>query len=212
MNGFRGGFIIFVLLPFTAGASTFLFQGTLTADDQTAGISFTLNSTASVTIQSYGYAGGIVNSTTIASGGFDPNAYVFDNTGTLVAEYSGSGCVTGNDPITGFCDDPIIQNTFAAGQYAIVLTVANNTPNDSVLADGFVEDGAGPFTCAPFGETGNFCDVSTATGTPRTGNWAVAITGADSASLPEPGGWVLMAMAGVAIAVRRRRAASHFTA
>jgi hypothetical protein len=200
--------VLMALLSCHAGASTLVLEGTLSLDNQIASVLFTTNSTEVVTVQSYGYAGGTVNSTVISEGGFDPGAFIFDNTGQLIADYSGSGCMTGADAVTGNCADPYIQQSFAPGQYTLVLTVANNFPNDTSLADGFQQDGAGSYTCAPYGETGNFCDVSTATGTPRNGDWAVAITGADSASLPgapEPAGFYLLAISGAALALRKRR-------
>jgi hypothetical protein len=198
---------IFFLIPLASNASTFLFQGTLTVDDQHPGVFFTVNAAETVTVQSYGYAGGTVNSTVIPSGGFDPNAFVFDSAGDLYAAYNGSGCITGDDPVTGNCDDPHIQQSYAAGQYELVIVVSGNQPNDSFLGDGFVEDGSGSFTCAPFGESGNFCDGSTATGTQRTGDWAFAVTDADSASLPtpEPAGLAIWGIAGVAVLLMQRR-------
>jgi hypothetical protein len=193
-----------------------LFQGTLAIDDQRATILFGVNAPEVVTIQSFGYAGGTVNSsnmstTTIPSGGFDPDAFVFDyNSGALTAQYDGSSCITGNDPVTGFCDDPYIQQSYLPGLYALVLVVANNFPIDTSLPDGFQEDGAGSFTCQLYSITGNFCDVSTATGAPRTGNWAVAITGADSAQLaPEPATTITLAIGVAALALRRRRASRN---
>jgi hypothetical protein len=201
---------LFFFIPLTLSAD--IFQGTFSQDDQTQGVFFTVNAPAVVTIQSYGYAGGTVGPTTIAEGGFDPDAFVFDSAGNLYAEYDGSSCVTGSDSVTGNCDDPYIQQSFAAGQYELVIVVSNNQPNDTFLGDGFLEDGAGPFTCAPFGETGNFCDVSTATGVQRTGNWAFDISGADSTALattPEPGALSLLGGVCAALLLRRRQRKSQ---
>jgi hypothetical protein len=56
-----------------------------------------------------------------------------------------------------------------------------------------VEDGNPGFTCEGFGISGSFCDVTTALGTPRTGNYAIAVTGAESvANLSEPGSMFLL--------------------
>jgi hypothetical protein len=200
---------LFVFWSVAAHAATVLFQGTLTIDDQRPAILFGVSTTEVVTLQSFGYAGGAVDSSIIPSGGFDPDAFVFDyNTGALTAQYDGSSCITGNDPVTGFCNDPYIQQSYSPGLYALVLVVANNFPNDTNnLAAGFQEDGAGSYTCQLYSITGNFCDVSTATGTPRTGNWAVAITGADSAQpAPEPQTLITFAIGVAALALRRKRA------
>jgi hypothetical protein len=201
---------ILALLVFgslAAHADSLLIQGSIGIDDLHPTILFTVQAPEVVTIQSFGYAGGTVNGVTIPEGGFDPNAFVFDyNTGLLTAEDNGANCITGHDSVTGNCDDPYIQESFAPGLYALVIVVANNSRNGN-LADGFTEDGAGSFTCQLYGITGNFCDLSTATGTPRTGNWAVAITGADSAQLaPEPTTSISFAVAVVALTLRRSHA------
>jgi hypothetical protein len=163
--------------------TTDLFMGTFGADDQVELFGITVSSTETVTFQSYGYAGGTVNSVIIAAGGFAPVIYLFDPTGNEIATDSGGHCgTTGTDPITGNCDDPYLQETLDTGTYTLAVAEWDNAPNDSLLGDGFVEDGNPGFTCAEFGLTGNFCDVTTALGTQRTGNYALAITGADSAT------------------------------
>jgi hypothetical protein len=172
-------------------ASTVLFQGSFPNDANVFLQQFTVNASEQVTIQSYGYAGGVVPTlplpTTIAAGGFAPNAILFDGTGSEIASDNGGHCgVTKADPVTGNCDDSFIQQTLSAGSYTLALLVFDNVPNDGLLADGFKQDGNPGFTCAEFGTTGNFCDVTSALGTVRTGNYAVAITGQDITSTPEP--------------------------
>jgi MYXO-CTERM domain-containing protein len=188
--------------------STFLFQGTFATDDQVALFNFAVNNpNTAVTIQSYGYAGGTVDSTPIAAGGFAPNAIIFDSTGTEIGSDNGGHCgVTGQDASTGNCDDPYYQNFFDPGVYTLALVVWDNTSLDGNLFDGFTQDGNPGFTCVEAGVTGNFCDVTTATGVSRTGDYAVAITGADSAQVaPEPASFALGFSALLAAALMRRR-------
>jgi hypothetical protein len=171
-------------------AGTIVFQGTFTADDEVALLGFTINGNQPVTIQSYGYAGGTIPTpplpTTILPGGFAPNAVLFDGTGAEVLSDNGGHCgVTGVDPVTRNCDDPFVRQVLSPGHYTLALTVWDNVPIDGLLAEGFERDGQPGFTCAEFGQSGNFCDVTTALGSVRTGRYAIAVSG-QSVSLPEP--------------------------
>ena len=96
------------LLVFTAAvgmASTILFQGTFSADDEIALFRFTLSAPGVVTLHSYGYTGGIANSTIIPAGGFAPDATIFAQVGSDFVESTsdnGGHCgITGTDPVTG---------------------------------------------------------------------------------------------------------------
>jgi hypothetical protein len=205
--------VVLGVLGSPAFAATFLFQGSFADDTGVALINITLNSAQTLTIQSYGYAGGVVPTlptpTIIPNGGFAPNAALFDSGGTLIVSDNGGHCgITGADAGTGNCDDPFIQQSFAAGSYTLALLEWDNVPN-GLLSDGFKQDGNPGFTCAEFGLTGNFCDTTTALGDRRSANWAVAISGADAATTPapEPATSVLSAtvMAVGALLLRRRK-------
>lgn len=202
---------LFMLAVITAPveASTLLDQGSFSSDSNVLLQQFTVTVSEEVTIQSYGYAGGMVPTlplpTTIAPGGFAPNAILFDGTGTEIASDNGGHCgITNRDSVTGNCDDPFIQQVLAAGNYTLALLVFDNVPNDGQLADGFKQDGNPGFTCAEFGASGNFCDVTSALGTVRTGNYAVSITGQDITATPEPATLSITLIAGLFLLVVRR--------
>ena len=72
------------------------------------------------------------------------------------------------------------------GTLTLALAVFDNNPLGRFVTDGFVQDGNPGFTCREAGTSGAFCDVTTALGTTRTGNYAIAITGVDSVSTPSP--------------------------
>jgi hypothetical protein len=186
-------------------ASTFLFTGTFTEDDNVALIPFSTSATGIVTIESFGYAGGItMDGSTILEGGFAPYAILFDGTGNEITSDSGGYCgITAADSVTGNCDDPYLQESLDPGNYTLALVEWGNNPN-GLLADGFGQDGNAGFTCAEFGQTGNFCDTTTALGIQRNGNFAVQISG-DSLVTPEPATLIPIAFAGALIAIRQRR-------
>jgi hypothetical protein len=187
-------------------AATTLFQGVFGSDDQVALFNITANSTETITIQTYSYAGGTVNSTSIPAGGFAPIAFLFDNLGDVLTLNTGDSSQVAQDPITGNYDDLYFQDTLGPGIYTLALAVYDNTPADTSVADGFVEDGDPGFTCQLAGTSGNFCDLTTALGTSRTGNYAIAIGGADLVTqlgVPEPSSMLLLLAGGALAALRR---------
>ena len=186
-------------------AATVLFQGTFATDDQVALFNITADTSETITIQTDSYAGGTIGSTIVPAGGFAPTAYIFDNLGNVLTLTNGSCGQVALDPTTGNCDDLYFQDTLGPGTFTLALAVFNNTPVSTSLTDGFVEDGDPGFTCVEAGTSGSFCDLTTALGTSRTGNYAIAITGADSAvNLPEPGSVYLLFAGGAMLALRRR--------
>jgi hypothetical protein len=190
-----------------------LLQGTFSQDDQVELFSFTSDGSTPITIESYGYAGGTVNSVTIPEGGFAPDEFVFDDTGSELLSLDPQ-CPPGNlDSVTLNCEDPYLQQTLGAGTYTLALTVYDNPSSDGTLADGFKQDNNPGFTCAADGLPGNFCDDTDPLFGQRTGNWAISIDGASAVSditsaTPEPATLPLM-LSGLLVAAifyRRRRA------
>jgi hypothetical protein len=160
---------------------------------------FTVTATQIATLETWSYAGGLAPTTpvatTIPAGGFAPNLVVFDSSGSQIGSDNGSHCgITGADPATGNCDDAFLQFTLTGGIYTAALMEWDNVPTDGLLADGFTQQNNAGFTCAEFGQSGNFCDVTTALGSERTGDYAltIALTDVPQSGVPEPGGFVIM--------------------
>ena len=186
MKSLRRLACVFFLFVISSFGDLVLYQGTLADDGAVALLHFSLSGTQLLTIESWGYAGGTVftqpSPTGIPAGGFAPNL-VFDPTGTEVAFDNGGHCgIAAQDPVTGNCDDPYLQETLAPGAYTLAVAEWDSVPNGS-LADGFT--GTPGFSCAELGLSGNFCDVTTALGAERNGNYAVSIE-SEIAATPEP--------------------------
>ncbi|WP_136161171.1 DVUA0089 family protein [Sphingomonas flavalba] len=181
-----------------AAAVDLSFVGTLPAENGVAFIDFSLNAAGSVTLASYGYAGGTnAAGQTIAAGGFDSILTLFDKTtGARIAQ---------NDDRNGWgaiAYDPLLTLNLAAGSYTAALSSFTNFSMGPNLAYGFTDFGLF------FG---------------RSGNWALDISGdtlvapairANTApvAVPEPAAWALM-IAGFGLAgyaFRRRRGTVRF--
>jgi hypothetical protein len=205
--------LLSAVLASGAQGALFSFQGMFSTDDQENIFKFTIASTATVTMKTFGYAGGLNGSAMLISeGGFDPALALFDGTGALIAlNNDGTGFVP-PDSITGAEFDSYLSESLTAGTYTLVLTESPNTANGPTLADGFANMGQGNFTCALYfgnpSSTQPFCDINPAQ---RNGKWAVDIAGVNSAvdtsaGVPEPAS-VAMFLGGAALlaAVRRIR-------
>ncbi len=204
------------LLGFAPGAlfaGTVLYQGTFISDSEFAQFEFELATESDLSIRSWGYAGGIVptspSSTTISSGGFATNLLLFDNVGDLIRSDNGGVCkTTGEDPVTGNCSDGLIEATLVAGRYTLVLAEWNNTSVDGTLSGWLTQVDSPGFTCAQFGLSGNFCDLTTALGDTRTGDWAVSFSGDGLLTdTPEPSTalMVILPALGLGLVSRRRK-------
>ena len=174
----------------TASAATFSFTGTFTHDDDKQFFTFSIASTTTVTIRTFGFGGGTNGaSTVIPAGGFDPIIQFFDSLGGGYGlsnddpiNMDGTCPHVTKDPASGACWDSYYSQPVTAGTYTLVLTQSDNQYNGPNLSDGFHEDGMGDFTVMfdifflgpPF---------ITEAGDKRNGNWALDISGVDSATL-----------------------------
>jgi hypothetical protein len=202
--------------------------GSLTSPDVDPGddelIAFTLTLPGSVTLQTYGFGGGVNGAgNTITAGGFDPFVGLFQGTGATALFLDGTADNLSNytsEPtacppaglvtiggVAGQCGDVRLQfNSLAAGMYTVVLSDADYVPNAVYETTGYLGDGFSDLTggSLPFQTCFDASDCNT-----DSANWALDITtpGVIASAAPEPSSFGL---AGVGFAlvligcVRRR--------
>ena len=198
-------------------ADVFSYQGSLGSSTDTFQLNFTLSVPFNVTIQTYGFGGGVNGAgTTIAPGGFDPLIALFDGTGTIIDGTSDTllnyyttpffgcppaGMVTiGTGVGADVCGDIFMSFNLGPGSYSLVLADANYQPNAlimpgaSTLADGFTDFTGGSFDTCNLTSNGTTCVT-------RTADWAFDI----ALPVPEPASWSMLAGAVVLVFWRRRR-------
>jgi hypothetical protein len=183
-----------------AGADTVSYTGTLLSPEDTFETNVTLTSSGTITLQTFGFGGGVnAAGTTISAGGFDPFVGLFSGTGDSAIFVNGtSDILTNYSPgcppagtvaigsVPGQCGDVSLQLTgLAAGTYTVLLTDGEYLPESvfedpgGIFGDGFVDFTAGVFqTCVDE----NDCNTDTA-------NWAVDITTSSASGtspVPEP--------------------------
>jgi hypothetical protein len=173
-------FTCVLVLALPAAATNISSQGTFATDDQIQLFDFTVSSTTTVTLVSLAYGGGTNSaSTVIPAGGFDSFFTLFAADGSQINTNNDGGCGVVNAG-NGGCLDAYLSETLNAGSYILALTESGNDPAGN-LADGFIEQGQGNFTCAQ-----GFCD---AFGNHQNGTWAVDIRNVQSvgtSAAPEP--------------------------
>lgn len=181
-----------MLVPAAQGASiTQTYGGPLpvtitgTLPDQGTALeqTFTLPALSDLTIFTSSYA----------MGGFQTNLFLFDSMGSFVSAGIPDGLPDPNTGIIG--DSSLMVMNLPAGMYTLALTdfLLNQSLTATGLADGFT---------ANFGSGTTFVDAS---GSTRSGNFALTITTDDPAAIPEPSTFLLAAPVLAWIGMRARR-------
>jgi hypothetical protein len=201
------------LLLFAAAlchASTISDTGTFSTPEDTFIIGLTLGASGNVTLQTYGFGGGVNGAgNTITAGGFDPFVGLFERTGPTALFLDGTadnltnytsepsacppaGLVTIGS-VGGQCGDvQLIFTGLAAGAYTVLLSDANYVPNAIYETTGYLGDGYSDLTggSLPFQTCYDLSDCNT-----DSANWALDITTTGPAtSTPEPASFLLVGL------------------
>lgn len=221
MNLTKKAFLTSVVLAGTLGATVasaanFSFAGTFAADDNVQLFNFSVGAASSVTLVSYGYAGGTqANGNVVARGGFDTILALFDaGTGVLIGQNDDSiGAVCGGvpvavDSVTGRRFDTCLNSNLAAGNYIVAVMEFDNFAVGPNISAGFTRTGQGNFTGLFGCSNGRFCDVSPNN---RTNAWSFDILNVSAATqntVPEPAtlGLLGLGLAGLGFVRRKRQA------
>jgi hypothetical protein len=196
------------------------FEGTFSSDDNIQFFEVDLGPDSSLTVNTFGYAGGTNgNGMVIPAGGFDPALALFDPSGNLIEINDDAPCgIVNKDPVTGACFDAFISqpDLTTPGIYTVALTESPNLAQDNLgQSDTFpYPPGTGNFTCALYGgasASSPFCDI---TGDQRSGNWALDISGSNlisATAVPEPVFFAPVLAGIVMLAVLRRKTSASKT-
>ena len=194
---------IVALVPAALQAGYVSYTGTLSSSTDVFETTVTLNSPATIELQTWGFGGGTnAAGQVIPAGGTDPFLAIFSGTGdsaTILTDGLGNpygtslvlsnygdfqGCPPAGAPVIGGspqCGDiTMTLASLAAGTYTVILSdgeyIANAVYDNGTLGEGFSD-----FT------GGQFCNIDiNGVGCTNSGGYAFDITGLPAASVPEP--------------------------
>jgi hypothetical protein len=218
------GSTLLLLLTTAARADTTMsYTGTLATSESTFETTLTVTSAENVTLQTYGFGGGVNGKgTSIAAGGTDPFLAIFNGTGSgatiltdgmgnpygtslVLGNYSSfvgcppAGLVNFGGPTCG--DITMSFASLAAGTYTLVLSdgqyISNAVFDNGALGEGFTD-----FT------GGVFCNIANGSvNCPNTsGAYALdVITSGEVTATPEPATVMLLGVGWLCVAAGRFR-------
>ena len=226
---------VLLVLAGSASADSTSYTGTLANSTDTYSLVFdvTGSSNENVTIQTWGFGGGVnAAGQTIAAGGFDPFVGIFSGTGPTatmltdglgdpygtsdaLSNYAGfAGCPPAATVDIGgaLCGDVTMQLSLQPGTYTLLLSDALYIPN-AVFDNGTLGEGFSDFTGGAF-QTCNIDSTGATTCADDRANWAFDLTTSGSTTVPAPEPRSLFLLAGGLCAVEfwrrwRDRVASH---
>lgn len=162
-----------------AQAADFSYSGTFVNDNDVQRFDFSVTAASTITLRSYGYAGGTqADGTVVAAGGFDPVLTLFTGAGAFIEDQDDGSNVPA-DPVTGSFFDVNLEVDLDPGSYFVTITQFDNFLIGSTFDDGFTYDNQPSFRV--FCATGIFCDVNDES---RTGDWAFDVLNVDVATIP----------------------------
>jgi hypothetical protein len=194
------------------------YVGTLASPQTPFEVTLDLTVASDVTLQTYGFGGGVNQAgTTISPGGTDPFVGLFSGTGSAALFLNGTsldltnytpGCPPANT-VSDFgatnCGDVTLSyDDLAAGLYTVLLSDGEYIPAAAIGAGSTLGDGFFDFTGGVFC---NAVDTTTSTPCPNTsGAFALdVITTPAVATVPEPASFALLGSGLLVIAGLRRR-------
>ncbi len=193
--------LLLLLAASSLSSATFSVQGTFVSDDQIQLFNFSIASSATVSLISWGSGGGTNGGgTVIPVGGFDTYFGLYTGSGFQIAT-NGDSCA-GPAKTNGACLDAFLSVALPAGNYMLSLTQTGNAAAGDLI-DGFTQQGQGNYTANS--GCNAFCD---SLGVGSNGKWAVDIAGVTSASqpnaVPEPFSILLAGGGLLLLAIRKR--------
>lgn len=160
----------------SATAANFAYNGTFTADDDYAFMSFVADGVSSVTITTTSYA----------TGGFDPLLTLLAPDGLVlhINDDIDPGVI-----LDATMDDALFGGVLPAGTYWLAITQSNNLVNGTrgnyyQPSSGFTETGNPNFTDQFGCSNGQFCAYGEFGGLNRTNAWALNIQSVLSSTAP----------------------------
>ena len=210
LNSLLSGCVVALVLIAAAQANTTSYTGTLASSDATVEFVVNLANAGTVTLQTYGFGGGInAAGTPISAGGTDPFLAIFSGTGNsaaILTDISANpfgtsldltnygnpdflGCPPAGAPLFGGsaqCGDITMSLSLAVGTYTVLLSDGQYIA-DAVFDNGTLGEGFTDLT------GGSFCNlVINGVSCTNSGAYALDIT-TPSAPVPEPATLALFA-------------------
>jgi len=178
------------------------YVGTLSNVDDIFAVTLTLGSSSDVTLQTYGFGGGINQAgTLIAAGGTDPFVGLFSGTGAAASFINGTSLDLTNYPSLDGCppantvsnfggttcgDVAMFFASLSPGTYTVALSDGEFIPNAAIGAGSTLGDGFADFTGGIFCNVADFTNGVETDCSNTSGAYALDVITAPSTIVPTP--------------------------